>query len=348
MKLKNSVYSANYKGEQIPVSVFGASGMVGQVFMWMLEKHPLFRVVSITAGEDRRGRSYRESVKWQLPVPFPESHGNRLFSTVEEVLAAPPPIVFSALPAALAGEIETQLAENGTAVFSNASAMRGKQHVPILIPEVNSEDLNRIEKQQWETGFIVTNANCATTGLATALAPLRSFGIKDVFVSTYQSVSGAGYPGVSHLDIAGNLIPHIENEEEKIKRELAAILHQNIPVYPSCVRVPVPFGHLETVWTALEGKVTASDLRESWATFHAPALLPSLPETPVHYLSDPLQPQPALSFTGSPPGMTVFIGRLKQQGERIGFTLLVNNIVRGAAGGAIANAELFLKQIGFY
>ncbi len=344
MKMNNSIRSFNSKGERIPVTVLGATGMVGQVFMWMLETHPSFKVVSITAGDSRKGKSYREATRWQLPVPFPETYGRMPFSTLNDVLAAPTPIVFSALPAEIALKIEPMLAESGAAVFSNASAMRGKENVPILIPEANPGDLGRIKKQQWGSGgFIVTNANCATTGLAVALSPLRKFGIKDVFVSTCQSVSGAGYPGISHMDIAGNLIPFIENEEEKIKGELSAILHLNVPIFPSCVRVPVRFGHLETVWAKLGENVSTTDIRESWEKFKPPAHLPSLPETPVSYLSDPAQPQPALSFAGTPPGMAVFTGGLKKQGNRIGFILLVNNIVRGAAGGSIANAELFLE-----
>ena len=188
----------------LPVAVLGATGMVGQVFMWMLEKHPWFRVAAITAGDGRKGHCYLESTKWQLPVPFPESLGDLSFCTLTELATAPAPIVFSALPAEIAGAIEPQLAEAGAAVFSNASAMRGKENVPILIPEANPEDLDLIDRQQWENGgFIVTNANCATTGLALALAPLRRFGIRDVFVSTYQSVSGAGYPGISAMDIFG-------------------------------------------------------------------------------------------------------------------------------------------------
>jgi len=317
---------------------------VGQTFMWMLEKHPWFQVVAITAGDSRNGQCYHESIKWQLPVPFPESLGALPFCSLNELADAPPPVVFSALPTGIAGQIEPQLARSGAAVFSNASAMRGRENVPILIPEANPEDLNQIDRQEWgNSGFIVTNANCATTGLAVALAPLREFGIRDVFVSTYQSVSGAGYPGISSMDILGNVIPFIENEGEKIQRELAAILHLDIPVFPSCVRVPVRFGHLETVWLELEKCVTVEDILSAWAEFRPPADLPSLPSTPVSYLSAPDQPQPVLSFTGTPPGMVVFTGGLKKKGNRIGFTLLVNNIVRGAAGGSIANAELFLE-----
>ncbi len=347
MKVKNSIYTVNREENRIPVAVLGATGMVGQVFMWMLENHPWFQVVSITAGKSRRGQSYRESTKWQLPVPFPESYKDLSFSTVDDVLAAPTPIVFSALPAEIAGDIETQLAKKGTAVFSNTSAMRGKENVPILIPEANPEDLNDIYRQKWGTdGFIVTNANCATTGLAIVLAPLRRFGIKDIFVSTYQSLSGAGYPGISAMDISGNVIPFIENEEEKIKRELSLLLHLDIPVYPSCVRVPVKFGHLETVWIELEKNTELANIQKAWADFKFPKGLPSLPESPVLYLPGQAEPQPAQSFTGTPPGMTVLTGGLKKQGKRIGFTLLVNNIVRGAAGGSIANGELFLKTTG--
>ncbi|NOY23531.1 MAG: aspartate-semialdehyde dehydrogenase [Acidobacteria bacterium] len=345
MNLKNSIHTSLSKGNRIPVAVLGATGMVGQVFMWMLENHPRFRVTAICAGKSRNGKTYRESTKWQLPVPFPESLGEMSLQNLKAVAAAPPAIVFSALPAEIAGEIEPELAGYGAAVFSNASAMRGKENVPILIPEVNPDDLNRIDHQPWgNNGFVVTNANCATTGPAVALAPLRKFGIREVFVSTYQSVSGAGYPGIPYMDISGNVVPFIENEEEKIQRELTAILHLDIPIFPFCVRVPVRFGHLETVWLDLKETVDVDDIREAWGQFRSPTGLPSLPDSPVQYLAVPNQPQPALSFTGTPPGMTVFSGGLKKQGNRIGFTLLVNNIVKGAAGGSIANAELFVRQ----
>ncbi|MCK5879919.1 MAG: aspartate-semialdehyde dehydrogenase [Holophagae bacterium] len=345
MKLKKIIHTTLSGGNRIPVAILGATGMVGQVFMWMLEKHPWFQVMTITAGNSRNGKTYGESTKWQLPVPFPESLKNLPFSTLEQVVDSPPSVVFSALPTEIAGKVEPQLAAAGVAVFSNASAMRGKGNVPILIPEVNPDDLGLIDHQEWKSGgFVVTNANCATTGLAAALAPLCKFGIRDVFVSTYQSVSGAGYPGIPYMDIYGNVVPFIENEEEKIRKELGAILHLDIPVFPFCVRVPVRFGHLETVWLDFEKTVSLNDIRESWTHFRCPVSLPSLPDTPILYLSDRDQPQPVLSFTGSPPGMTVFTGGLKKQGNRIGFTLLVNNIVKGAAGGSIANAELFVSK----
>jgi len=222
--------------------------------------------------------------------------------------------------------------------------MRHKPHVPILIPEVNPEALEMIERQGYPAnGFVVANANCSTTGLAVALAPLRKFGIKDVFASTYQAVSGAGYPGIPSLDIDANVIPLIEGEEEKMGRELREILGISASVFASCARVPVRFGHLEAVWVRLEDEVVEEDVLDAWAGFTGPV---SSPARPVVYMEGPDRPQPRSAFSGEPPGMQVFTGRLRKAGDRFGFYLLVNNIVKGAAGGSIQNAEYFIKRYG--
>jgi len=331
-------------GERIPVAILGATGMVGQVFVHLLATHPRFKPVALCASDLRTGQTYRNACQWQLPFPFPEEMGDMtLISADPKTLReAGVVIAFSALPAHTAAKLEPELARHGMPVFSNAGALRTRRDVPILIPDVNPDALGLIRHQGWpETGFVVTNANCAVTGLATALAPLKPFGIEDVHVSTCQSVSGAGYPGLSALDIQDNVIPHIPNEEEKIAGELDKILEQHVDTWVTALRVPVRFGHLETVWVRFAQPVSTDDVRRAWQN-HRGLRLPSMPELPVVYLEGENQPQPRDSFLGTPAGMPVFTGRLRERGGRIGFVLLVNNIIKGAAGGSVLNAELFL------
>lgn len=332
------------------VAVLGATGVVGQVFLSMLCNHPWFQLEMICGSDSRTGKNYGEEVRWLLPTPMPESLNNLKCDSINISLLKQKniKIVFSALPADKAQTIEPELRDNGFYVFSNASAMRYDENVPILIPEANPESLKSIEAQGFPSGgFVVTNANCSTTGLATALAPIKPFGIKDVFVSTYQSISGAGYPGLSALDIMGNVVPFISKEEEKMQIELKKILSLDVPVYPFCIRIPVLFGHLETVWLTLDTDVETDRIIGAWEEFGRvlpSGPLPSIPSRPVLYDSADTFPQSKMSFWGTPPGMHVFTGRLKKENGKIGFTLLVNNLVKGAAGGSIANAELFCAQ----
>jgi aspartate-semialdehyde dehydrogenase len=376
----------NKKNKQ-KVAVLGATGVVGQVFVHMLSNHKWFELSVITGSDSRAGKYYNEEVQWMLPVPMPESVKNKKLDALDmDSLLMPgknmqkkqtfPPlshlsagnvaswvagatrflkergvkIIFSALPSHVAKIVEPELREHNFYIFSNAGAMRYKTDVPILIPEVNPETLEWINKQGFpKKGFVITNANCSTTGLAVALAPLKKFGLREVFVSTYQSVSGAGYPGLSALDIMGNTIPYILKEEEKMIIELKKILQleQDVEIYPHCVRIPVLFGHLETVWLTFEEPVEKENILEAWETCECKnANLPTLPHQPVVYIDDEHFPQPRMSFWGSPPGMQVFTGRLRKEKDKIGFTLLVNNLVKGAAGGSIANAELFLDAYG--
>jgi aspartate-semialdehyde dehydrogenase len=225
--------------------------------------------------------------------------------------------------------------------------MRYDSNVPILIPETNIEQLDLVKTQGYpEKGFVVTNANCVTTGLAMALAPLRKYGIKNIMLHSYQSVSGAGYPGLSSFDITDNCIPFIRGEEEKIEKEIKKILTIDPEVYCFTVRVPVMFGHLEAVWLDFEQDVEVEDIIKDWADFKNVPDLPSTAVQPVEYGADPTFPQPKYAFWGDPSGMVVYTGRLKKKNGKIGFILMVNNIVKGAAGGSIQNAEAFVKKFG--
>jgi aspartate-semialdehyde dehydrogenase len=333
---------------KINVALLGATGVVGQVFVHLLANHPWFELAFISGSQSRGGKIYRDEVQWVLPVPLPEAMALKRLEMPESLALKDRGIriVFSALPADAAKTIEPELREMGFYIFSNASALRYEADVPILIPEVNPDALQYIKKQGYPgNGFVITNANCTTTGLAVVLAPLRQLGIREVMVSTYQSISGAGYPGLPALEIMGNTIPFIPREEEKMVLELSKILEWEVGVYPHCIRVPVLFGHLETVWLSFTEPVETDDILQAWQDFVFKAggeALPSLPAQPVVYLENERFPQPRLSFWGSPAGMQVFTGRLRKQGDKIGFTLLVNNLVKGAAGGSIANAELFI------
>ena len=336
--------------EKIKVAVLGCTGIVGQVFLWLLDQHEWFEVAYLSATSARNNKLYGDEVKWMLPVEMPEQIKNYRIRPIDSVTMRDEgiKIVFSALPTEVASVVEQDLVDKNFYIFSNASAFRYKEHVPILIPEANWQSISMIEQQGFPSkGFVVTNANCSITGLAVALAPLRKFSIKRVFVSTYQSVSGAGYPGLSAMDISGNVIPYIKNEEEKMVLELKKILDIEPGIFPHCVRVPTLFGHLETVWLEFVQKVVKADILDAWQDFiFAERDIPLLPDKPIVYQDRVDCPQPRDSFSGTPPGMQVFTGGIKEESNLIGFRLLVNNLVKGAAGGSIQNAAIFLKQYG--
>ncbi|HHU88094.1 MAG: aspartate-semialdehyde dehydrogenase [Sphaerochaetaceae bacterium] len=332
---------------KIKAAVIGATGAVGQVFMWRLANHPWFEVEYITASAARVNHLYGSTVHWLLPFEMPSSIRGRVIDefSIETMKERGVKIVFSALPANVAAEAEPLLRDNGFFVFSNASAMRYYDDVPILIPETNIETLSLIEQQGYpEKGFVVTNANCVTAGLAMSIAPFKKYGIKEIAVCSYQSVSGAGYPGLSSFDITDNCIPFIKGEEEKIEKEIKKILSIDPLVDVYCVRVPVMFGHLEAVWLTLEEELSLEQVKDEWDNFKEASHLPSTPINPVLYSAVDAFPQQKHAFWGEPQGMVVYTGRLKKRANKIGFVLLVNNLVKGAAGGSIQNAEAFVEK----
>ncbi|MDA3951498.1 MAG: aspartate-semialdehyde dehydrogenase [Spirochaeta sp.] len=345
---KQQQHNDFYREHKIGVGVMGATGAVGQSFMWMLHDHPWFEVKRVMASEKRVGRNYGEDVHWILPMEIPPAI---LDYTIESFDVAAMKrdgiqIVFSALPTHAAQTAERELIEAGMYVFSNAAALRYDEHVPILIPEANIDHLRWIEAQGYpDKGFGITNANCSTTGLAVAMAPLMKYGVRDLVVSTYQSVSGAGHPGLSALDITNNVIPFIDQEEEKMTEEFRKILSVDFDIFPYCVRVPVMFGHLESVWVEFEQEVDLDRIITDWhESSQGLEHLPSTPLRPIEYETQRDLPQAKQAFYGFPQGMVVYTGRLKRQGHRIGFNLLVNNVIKGAAGGSIQNAEAFVAR----
>src|SRR5580704_16772855 len=344
--------------KKIAVGILGATGVVGQRFIQMLEHHPWFEVAWLAASDRSAGQSYGDAVRWRLKTPIPERV--RQMQVSNAVANGAPRVIFAALDAGIAREMEPQFAAAGCAVVSNSSAFRMQADVPLVIPEVNADHLALIEKQSWRKqsgGYIVTNPNCSAIGLVVALAPLhRKFGVESLFVSTMQAVSGAGYPGVASLDILGNVIPYIPKEEEKMEEETRKLLgtldgdrvqDAGFSMAAHCNRVAVEDGHTESVSLKLKKKATAEEIIAALNDFRSTPQelkLPLAPEQPIVYDSAPDRPQPRFDVDRGN-GMTVSVGRLRPCGVLDWkFTVLSHNTIRGAAGAALLNAELLKVQ----
>jgi len=341
--------------DKVPVAILGATGSVGQQFVNLLARHPWFEIVALAASDRSAGKPYREAVNWLLNEPLPEAIGNM---QVEPCIPELPcRLIFSGLDSSVAGEIETAFAQKGYIVLSNASNHRMDPDVPLLIPEVNSDHLELCSRQHFEKGKIVTNPNCSTIGICLALKPLLDkFGLQSVHVVTLQAISGAGYPGVASLDILDNVIPYISGEEEKVETEPLKILgkyHEGaitaltLPISAHCNRVAVNDGHTACLSIKLGRKATPEELIQAWESFTSLAQelhLPTAPEKPLHYFNEPHFPQPK-RHRNLDKGMAVSIGRLRPCPLfDYKFAILSHNTIRGAAGGAILNAELMLKK----
>jgi aspartate-semialdehyde dehydrogenase len=345
---------------KLPVGILGATGIVGQRFIQMLEHHPWFEVAWLAASDRSEGRPYAEAARWRLKTTVPANVAKMTIAPAKPVGA--PKIIFAALDASIAHELEPQFADAGCAVISNSSALRMQSDVPLVIPEVNGDHIRLIEKQPWRNksgGFVVTNPNCSAIGLVLALAPLhRAFTLEAVMAVTMQAVSGAGYPGVPSLDILGNVVPYIPKEEEKMEEETQKLLGtlngSRIDPAPfamsaQCNRVPVEDGHMESVAIRLKQKAPAEEIIAAWNDFRAEPQqlrLPSAPEQPVLYMTAPDRPQPRFDVDLGA-GMTTAVGRLRRCNVLDWkFTVLSHNTIRGAAGAALLNAEL-LKAKGY-
>lgn len=341
--------------QKIPVGVLGATGSVGQKFVELLVDHPWLEIVALAASSASVGRPYGEAAHWLLSTPLPERLAR--MPVVPCAPGLPCRLVFSALDASVAGEIETELATAGYVVVSNARNHRVDADVPLLVPEINADHLRLLERQSYRPGALVTNPNCSTTGLVLALKPLLdTFGLEAVHVVTLQAASGAGYPGVASLDLLDNIIPYIGGEEDKLETEPAKILGgyqdgalvgRDIAISATCTRVPVLDGHTECVSVKLREKPTPDEIIRVWQEFSGPpqALgLPSAPRRPIHYFPETRYPQPRL-HRGLEGGMAVSVGRLRPCPLfDYKFVALVHNTVRGAAGGALLNAELLVRE----
>lgn len=340
--------------KRIDVAILGATGAVGQRFIQLLENHPWFRVAAVVASDRSAGKRYAEAANWVLSGAAPADVANL---TVLPLDADPgTPLVFSAMPSEVAYDRELELAAAGHVICSNVKSHRMSPDVPLLIPEINADHVGLIDAQRrnrgWSTGALVTSPNCTTTPVAMALAPLKALGLSKVSAVSMQAISGAGFPGVSSLDIFDNVIPYIPGEEEKLDAEarkmLGTLQGEQISDYEAvfsaqCNRVPVFDGHLVAVSATLDAQPSLAAVRDAWMSFSGPEImsgLPTAPEKALVYNPAPDRPQPRRDRDEGA-GMSTVVGRLREcpvMGYK--FITMAHNTVRGAAGGAILNAEL--------
>lgn len=341
----------------IEVGVLGGTGMVGQHFIRFLQGHPWFRLTWLGASDRSAGKTLREATSWRLEGEMPETASKITVSDSKPGRA--PKLVFSAMDASVATEIEQAFAQAGHVVVSNSRNHRMEPDVPLLVPEVNPSHLSLIHAQQrnrgWK-GMIVTNPNCSTIVLTMALAPLVQFGIRRIIVMTMQAVSGAGYPGVASIDILANVIPFIGNEEEKMQSETQKILGGvsggvavplNAAVSAQCNRVAVADGHMVATSVEFDAKPQLAEIRRAIEGFQGlpqERQLPSAPPRPLLYMEQPDRPQPRRDANREN-GMAVFVGRLRECPVLdVKFVACGHNTIRGAAGAAVLNAELMASE----
>ena len=345
---------------KISVAVLGATGMIGQRFIQMLEDHPWFEIEGLYASERSNGKRLGDVLKVRDHEYLDDTMDRRIETMDIAKISKNCRIAFSGIPSDLAGPTETELAQAGVAVFTNAGSHRMDAHVPIIIPEVNPAQMASIRDQPTysETGgYIVTNANCSSTGIAAPLHAInQAFGLRQVFVSTYQALSGAGYPGVPSLDAVGNVVPFISHEEEKMETELAKMLgtyedgefrYAGFKVMANCARVPVVDGHLESLVLDMEQQPTLDELSACLTGFRGEPQrlgLPSAPEQPIIVRTEDNRPQPVFDAMAGRPararGMAVTVGRLRQSNGYYKAFAMSHNTLRGGAGGSVLNAEL--------
>ena len=344
--------------KKIPVGILGATGIVGQRLVQMLEHHPWFETAWLAASDRSEGKAYGEAARWRMKTAMPSRVAAMTVSAAAP--AGAPKVMFAALDAGIAAELEPRFAEAGCAVITNSSALRMRSDVPLVIPEVNADHVKLIECQSAKRhsgGFVVTNPNCSAIGLVLALAPLQQrFGLETVMAVTMQAVSGAGYPGVASLDILGNVIPYIAKEEEKMEEETRKLLGRlngsgivpgGFRMSAQCNRVAVEDGHTESVSVKLGRKAEAGEMVAAWNEFRGVPQemeLPTAPERPLRYVEAADRPQPRFDADAGE-GMTATVGRLRPCGVLDWkFTVLSHNTIRGAAGAALLNAELLKAQ----
>jgi len=342
---------------KIEVGILGATGTVGQRFVQLLEDHPWFEVAWVAASDRSAGKRYAEATAWQLEGAPPERVAGM---TVEECVAGRGPrLVFSSMASNLAGEIEAAFARAGHIVVSNSGHFRMAPDVPLLVPEINPDHLGLLPVQRRERGWegaVVTNPNCAAVTLVVPLAPLRQFGLRRGTVTTFQAVSGAGYPGVPSLDALGNVIPYIGGEEEKVESEPQKILGglEGDAIRPlpfslsaSCHRVPAIDGHMVALNLEFERKPSREELVAALTGFRAVPQereLPSAPRRPIHVMEAPDRPQ-TRKDAGLERGMATAVGRIRECPVfHWKLVALSHNVLRGAAGAAVLNAELMKTE----
>lgn len=337
--------------KKLSVGILGATGTVGQRFIQLLENHPLFEITALAASDRSQGKTYAEACSWKLAGEMPDSVKPIIVSACETPLNCE--LIFSSLPSDIARETEEAFANDGYAVISNSSAFRMDEDVPLLIPEINYEHLKLIETQKKNRhfkhgGMIVTNPNCATVVVVMALAPLHArYGLESVVITTMQAISGAGYPGVPSLDITDNLFPFIKGEEEKVEIETLKILDASFPVSAQTIRVNVVDGHTAAIRFKLKSEPSIEEIKETLSSFTSlpqELKLHSAPERPIIVREEQDRPQPKLDRNAGN-GMATSVGRIMRDNV-MGYRMIAlnHNVIRGAAGAAILNAELMLAQ----
>ncbi|MFB6079388.1 MAG: aspartate-semialdehyde dehydrogenase [Haloferacaceae archaeon] len=338
----------------VRVGILGATGAVGQRFVQLLDDHE-FEVVALTASEDSAGRPYRDAAKWRLDTPIPEDVADiTVRRTAPDALPDDLDLVFSSLPSSVGAEVEPDLCEAGYVVSSNSSNARLADDVPLTIPEVNPDHLDLIEVQREERGWdgaLVKNPNCSTITMVPTLAALDEFGLERVSVATLQAVSGAGYSGVTSMEIIDNAIPHIGGEEEKMETESRKLLGEfdgrevawhDADVDASCNRIATLDGHLENVFADLAEDPDPEAVADAMRAY--PGIdLPSAPDRLIHVFEDPDRPQPRLDRHRDG-GMAVAAGGIKSTDRGVRYNCLAHNTLRGAAGASILNGELLADR----
>lgn len=345
--------------KKLRVGILGATGTVGQRFIQLLETHPWLEVTEIAASDRSQGKPYQQACQWKISGHMPQYVRNMTVKDCAPRLDCD--LVFSGLPSSVAGEVETAFAQAGYPVLSNSKNHRMDEDVPLLVPEINPEHLELLKIQQknhkYDGGFVVTNPNCTTMALVLALAPLeQAFGLEKVNVVTMQALSGAGYPGVSSLDIIDNVVPYIADEEEKVEIEPRKILGKlkdgkvtfaDFKISAHCHRVNVLDGHLEAVSISLKRRPSLEqfiDALKSYRSLPQELELPSAPRFPVVHVEGVDRPQPRFDRDVEK-GMATVVGRIRPCSLfDFKLDLLGHNTIRGAAGAAILNAELLVKQ----
>ena len=337
------------------VGIVGATGAVGQRFVQLLQDHPFFEIGVVTASPESEGQVYREAAKWRVDTPIPDDAGEL---TVRATDPAEIPddvdLLFSSLPSGAAAEVEPAFCEAGFVVSSNSSNERMAEDVPLVIPEINGDHLGLLDVQRDERGWdgaLVKNPNCSTITFVPTLAGLDRFGVESVHVATLQAVSGAGYSGVTSMEIIDNALPHIGGEEEKMETESRKLLGEfgggevglhDMTVSASCNRIATLDGHLENVWADLAEDVNPDEAAEAMRS--VPSLdLPSSPDPLITVFETPDRPQPRLDRTVGG-GMGVAAGGIQATPDGVKYNALAHNTIRGAAGASVLNGELLAKE----
>ena len=360
--------------KKVGVAILGATGSIGQQFVRLLDNHPTFDVRAITASKSKIGLHYSEleigrpKFDWDFQADsingIPDYAKNmRLTETSVDSLKdiGGIEIVFAGLPSDIDKKLQLDCAQHGYTVISKSSSFRGDSLVPLLVPEVNPDHLNllpaqRKSKNMPESGAIIADPNCTTTGLVIALKPiLDNVGLSTVFVTTLQAMSGAGLHALSPMSIMSNVLPFIDKEEYKLETETLKILgkyhdgnitNNSFPIHPSCLRVPVDTGHIEDVYFETRESCSVEDLKRFMRRFRGEPEelhLHTAPDQLIIVKDEKDRPQPKMDVNAGS-GMSVVVGRIREQGEGFRMTLLVNNTIRGGAGMAVLNAEFMAAK----